>query len=307
MKRSYWLRDAAAATAVVASWWLWRRIRRRRTSLARHVAIVTGGSRGLGFLIARELAREGCRVVICARDEAALVRARDELRAAGAAQVIALPCDVSDPEQVEAMVLETQRRFGQIDVLVNNAGIIQVAPVDALSLSDFQRAMDIDFWGTVNTTLAVLPAMRARRSGRIVNVTSIGGKVAVPHLLPYDCAKFAAVGFSEGLRAELARAGVSVTTIVPGLMRTGSHQFAEFRGKPAAEHAWFGLAASTPGLAISARRAARRIVRAAKRRKAEVVIGVPAKILRLCKELFTAPTLRALSVANRLMPKAKTV
>jgi short-subunit dehydrogenase len=149
--------------------------------------------------------------------------------------------------------------------------------------------------------------MRARRSGRIVNVTSIGGKVAVPHLLPYDCAKFAAVGFSEGLRAELARAGVSVTTIVPGLMRTGSHQFAEFRGKPAAEHAWFGLAASTPGLAMSARRAARRIVRAAKRRKAEVVIGVPAKILRLCKELFTAPTLRALSVANRLMPKAKTV
>jgi len=158
----------------------------------------------------------------------------------------------------------------------------------------------------VNTTLAVLPAMRARQSGRIVNVTSIGGKVAVPHLLPYDCAKFAAVGFSEGLRAELARAGVSVTTVVPGLMRTGSHQFAEFRGKPAAERAWFGLAASTPGLAMSAQRAARRIVRAAKRREPEVVVGAPAKLLRLLKDLFPSPAMRAFSVANRLMPDART-
>jgi short-subunit dehydrogenase len=293
------------AGIALSAWWGWRRIRRRRSSLAGQVAMVTGGSRGLGFLIARELAREGCRVVICARDEAALSRACDELRAGGA-DTTALRCDVGDPEQVEAMVIETLRRFGRIDVLVNNAGIIQVGPVNALSLSDFHRAMDINFWGTVNTTLAVLPTMRARQSGRIVNVTSIGGKVAVPHLLPYDCAKFASVGFSEGLRAELARAGVSVTTVVPGLMRTGSHRFAEFRGKPAAERAWFGLAASTPGLAMSARRAARRIVRAAKRREPEVVVGAPAKLLRLFKDLFPSPAMRAFSVANRLMPDAGT-
>jgi NAD(P)-dependent dehydrogenase (short-subunit alcohol dehydrogenase family) len=295
-----------AATVALSGWWALRRIRRRRASLAGQVAIVTGGSRGLGFLIARELAREGCRVVICARGEDGLDRARDDLRAGGA-DVTALPCDVSDSEQVEMMVSETLRRFGRIDVLVNDAGIIQVAPIDALSLADFHRAMDINFWGTVNTTLAVLPEMRARKSGRIVNITSIGGKVAVPHLLPYDCAKFAAVGFSEGLCAELARVGVSVTTVVPGLMRTGSHRFAEFRGKPAAEHAWFGLAAATPGLAMSAQRAARRIVAAAKRRKPEIVIGVPAKLLRLFKELFPTPALRALSATNRLLPKPRTI
>jgi hypothetical protein len=89
-------------------------------------------------------------------------------------------------------------------------------------------------------------------------------------------------------------------------MRTGSHQFAEFRGNPAAERAWFGLAASTPGLAMSAQRAARRIVRAAKRREPEVVVGAPAKLLRLLKDLFPSPAMRAFSVANRLMPDART-
>lgn len=99
--------------------------------------------------------------------------------------------------------------------------------------------------------------MRARRRGRIVNITSIGGKVGMPHLLPYTCAKFATVGLSEGLRAELGREGIRVTTIVPGLMRTGSHLKAMFRGQHEQEFTWFSLGASLPLVSMGAERAAR--------------------------------------------------
>ena len=164
------------------------------------------------------------------------------------------------------MVETVTRHYGRIDILINNAGIMVVAPVETLTRADFERVMAVNFWGVLNPTLEVLPGMRARGTGRIVNITSIGGKIAVPHLLPYSCAKFAAVGLSEGLRAELADTGISVTTVVPGLMRTGSHLNAEFGGEQEAEYRWFALGASAPyPMAIGADRAARLIVRAIKR------------------------------------------
>jgi short-subunit dehydrogenase len=294
---------AAAAGAGIGVLWARRSLRAPRVGLAGQVALVTGGSRGLGFLVAEELARLGCRLVICARDPEELERARRAL-SAGGAEVMAVPCDVARQDEVEVMVGRTLARFGRIDVLVNNAGTIQVAPLEALEAADFQQAMAISFWGTVHTTLAVLPYMRARRSGRIVNITSIGGKVAVPHLLPYDCAKFATVGFSEGLRAELSSDGVSVTTIVPGLMRTGSYRYAEFKGDRQGERRWFSVAARTPGLTMSARRAARQIVAAARRRQAERVLGMPAKLLRMVNAVLPAATARGLAVADQLLPDA---
>ena len=159
----------------------------------------------------------------------------------------------------------TTERFGRMDVLVNNAGIISVGPAQAMTRQDFAEAMDVDFWGTLNPILAVLPQMRERRGGRIVNITSIGGKVSVPHLLPYSCAKFAATALSEGLRAELARDGIVVTTIVPGLLRTGSYDQALFKGDHAGEYDWFSVSDNLPGQSISAERAAREIVRATRR------------------------------------------
>src|SRR5437763_6066124 len=108
------------------------------------------------------------------------------------------------------MVDEVAKRFGRIDVLVNNAGIIQVGPVENMTITDFENAMAVMFWGPVYATLATLPYMRQHGDGRIVNITSIGGKVSVPHLVPYSCAKFAAVALSEGLRAELASTGIRV-------------------------------------------------------------------------------------------------
>ncbi len=266
------------------------------------VALITGGSRGLGLALSRELARQGCRLAICARNEAELETARADLERTGV-EVLAVPCDVSDQAQVVAMVEAVTRHYGRIDLLINNAGIIVVGPVETMTHADFERVMATNFWGVLNPTMAVLPGMRARGAGRIVNITSIGGKVAVPHLLPYTCAKFAAVGLSAGLRAELADAGISVTTVVPGLMRTGSYLHAEFGGNQAAEYRWFALNASAPyPVAISAERAARLIVRAAKRGQAECTYPVSAVVAARLSGLLPGAATNALALVDRLMP-----
>jgi NAD(P)-dependent dehydrogenase (short-subunit alcohol dehydrogenase family) len=277
--------------------------RKEEADLRGAVALVTGGSRGLGLALSRELAQQGCRLAICARNESELEAARIDLQQFDA-EVLAIPCDVSDQAQVAAMVETVSRHYGRIDVLINNAGIIVVAPVETLSRDDFERVMAVNFWGVLNPTLAVLPGMRAQGSGRIVNITSIGGKIAVPHLLPYSCAKFAAVGLSEGLRAELADAGISVTTVVPGLMRTGSHLHAEFGGEQEAEYRWFALNASAPyPIAIGADRAARLIVSAAKRGQAECTYPVSALVAARLSGLLPSVTSNALTLVDRLLPQ----
>jgi short-subunit dehydrogenase len=195
-------------------------------------------------------------------------------------------------------------RFGGIDVLVNNAGQIQVGPVQDMTLGDFEQAMDVMFWGVVYPTRAVLPYMLERRAGRIVNITSIGGKVAVPHLLPYDCAKFAAMGFSEGLRAEMLAQGIKVVTIAPGLMRTGSYRNAIFKGDAESESAWFGVSASMPGITIEGSRAARQIVSATRRGDAELILTTPAQLLARFHGMFPGATAEILGLINQLLPAA---
>ena len=270
------------------------------TSLAGQVVLITGGSRGLGLALARTFAGEGCRIAICARDRDELEAARSDLEGRGAA-VLALPCDVSDRAEVERTIDQVIGHFGRIDVLVNNAGVIQVGPVDSMTVEDFEHAMRIMFWGVVYPTLAVLPHLTTRGSGRIVNITSIGGKVAVPHLLTYTCAKFAAVGFSEGLRAELTGKGVKVVTIAPGLMRTGSYVNALFKGDHEREAAWFGLASTMPGITMNASRAAHQIVEATKRGQAEKILTTPANLLARFHGLFPGATAEILGLVNRFM------
>ncbi|HET7036771.1 MAG TPA: SDR family NAD(P)-dependent oxidoreductase, partial [Thermomicrobiaceae bacterium] len=156
----------------------------RQADIRGEVTLVTGSSRGFGYLLAREFGRQGCRVVICARDATELERARAALAGEGI-ETLAIPCDVSDQAQVEAMIEQATAHFGRVDILVNNAGIIQVGPVETLTTQDFENSMGVMYWGTVYPTLAVLPQMRRRRAGRIVNITSIGARLSVPHLLPY--------------------------------------------------------------------------------------------------------------------------
>jgi len=275
--------------------------RRRRLALAGKVALITGGSRGRGFLNARELGHRGARPVLCARDEEELERARTALAAEGV-EATALPVDVTDEDGVRTLVADVEENLGPIDVLVNNAGIMQVGPAEAMTLEDYRRAMDTMFWGAVHGTDAVLPAMRARRRGVVVNVTSIGAAVAMPHLAPYTAAKFALRGFSEAMGVETAKHGITVVTVVPGLMRTGSFGHALVKGKRYAEASLFSLAASLPLLTVSAESAARRIVRAIERGERFVLIGMPARLLRLLHALFPGALLALLGVINGLLP-----
>jgi NAD(P)-dependent dehydrogenase (short-subunit alcohol dehydrogenase family) len=265
--------------------------------------LITGGSRGLGLVLARDSAAAGARVAICGRDPDALERARAALERIGAA-VIAVPADIADPESVRTLVETVTERLGPIDVLINNAGVIEVGPVETMSLDDYEEAMDTNFWGMVYPTLRVLPPMRQRGGGRIVNITSIGGKLGIPHLLPYSASKFAALGFSQGLRAEVARDGIAVTTVIPGLMRTGSPRNAIFRGKHRAEYAWFSIADSLPGLTVSATEAARRILSAARRGDAEVLFPLVARLAVIASAVAPNLTASALHLATRLLPDA---
>ena len=274
--------------------------RRGEADLRDQVVLVTGGSRGLGFLLAREFGRQGCRIAICARDGQELERARADLERQDIV-VLALPCDVADREAVEGLVSEVSGRFGRIDVLVNNAGVIQVGPIRSMTVPDFQAAMDVMYWGTVYASLAVLPQMQARGQGRIVNISSVGGKVSVPHLVPYSCAKFAAVAFSEGLRAELAGEGIAVTTIVPGLMRTGSHLNAEAKGDQEGEFVRFALAATLPLISMDAEQAAREIVAATRRGEAERILSLPANVIARLQGLFPGTMANLLSLVNRFL------
>ncbi|MGI9155934.1 MAG: SDR family NAD(P)-dependent oxidoreductase [Marmoricola sp.] len=273
----------------------------RQDDVRGEVALVAGASRGLGLLIARELARAGCRVAICARDEAELVRAK-ELVAGQDLQVDTFVCDVTDPDQVTRLVEEVTTRIGPVDILVNVAGVIQVGPDSAMDDADYRLAMDTMFWGPFQLTRSVLPAMRSRGSGRIATITSIGGKIGVPHLVPYSAAKFAAVGFMEGLRAELAGTGISATTVVPGLMRTGSHLRASFAGQSEREYAWFALGASLPVVSMDAERAARRIVGAIRAGRREIVLTPLAKVATRVHGIAPSSTTALLEIMGRLLP-----
>jgi short-subunit dehydrogenase len=277
------------------------RARERQISFRGRVVVIMGGSRGLGLVLARQFAREGARLALCSRNADELNRARYELETQGA-DVLVQTCDVAKKDEVQDFMDRVVSTFGRIDVLVNNASIIQVGPAAEMNEFDIREAMDVNFWGGVHATYAALPQMVKQRGGRIVNVTSIGGVVAVPHLLPYSSAKFAAVGFSQGLRSEVSQYGILVTTVIPGLMRTGSFLNALFKGKASSEAGWFSVSASLPVLSMNANRAARKIIEAARHGQAVVTLGMPAIAARYISAILPGFTAEALSYVNRILP-----
>jgi NAD(P)-dependent dehydrogenase (short-subunit alcohol dehydrogenase family) len=291
---------AAGAGAAIAAYTL---MRGRDYDFRGKTVLLTGGSRGLGLVMARQLAKDGARLAICARDEHDLQQAEQQLRSFGG-EVLSVPCNVADFGQVRELVRRTVRHFRSLDVLINNAGIISVGPLETMTLADYHEAMDINFWGPLHTILAAVPEMKKQRSGRIVNIASIGGKISVPHLVPYSASKFALIGLSRGLRAELKKDGIVVTTICPGLMRTGSPRNATFKGQHRAEYAWFSISDSLPLTSMNAERAARQILAACRRGDAEVILTTQAKLAVKLDALFPEFSSSMLALANRLMPEA---
>lgn len=267
--------------------------------------VITGGSRGLGLELAHLFGREGANLVLLARDEEELALAHDQLARQGTPVMVHV-CDVTDEAEVEGAIEAAVERFGRIDVLVNNAGVIQAGPVEHVDLNDFEQALGVHVWGPLLLAKAVLPYMRRQGGGRIVNIASVGGLLAVPHLLPYCTSKFGLVGLSDGLRAELAKDNILVTTVCPGLMRTGSHVNALFKGQHEEEFAWFSIAAAMPLLSTSAAHAARSIVEACRHGDPHLTITLPARLGRIADAVAPGLVARAVQLANRMLPGAAT-
>ncbi|WP_413560254.1 SDR family NAD(P)-dependent oxidoreductase [Bdellovibrio sp. HCB209] len=273
----------------------------RYRSLKNAVAVVSGGSRGLGLVTAKELAYEGANLALLARDKDELERAKKIVEMAiPKCEVIILECDVTKPHQVDQAIGEVMNHFGKIDVVVNNAGIISSAPFENVTKKDYEDSLDVHFWAPFYVNRACLNYMT--RGARIVNISSIGGLIPVPHRAAYCTGKFALTGYSESLRADLMSRGIYVTTVCPGLMRTGSSRHALFKGQVKKEYAWFSLIASMPLLTVSAEKAARRIVSALKVGKAETTISMSARMASMFHSHFPGIFADISAVANLLLP-----
>lgn len=278
--------------------------RPQRFSVFGKTVVVTGGSRGLGFAIAKRFASNGARLALIARTPDELIRAVADIEAFGGT-AIGVVADIRDAQQVNAAIADIASRLGRIDVLVNNAGIIQVTPLANARPEDFADSLATHFWGPYYLTSAALPFMRAAGGGRIVNIASIGGRVSVPHMTPYSVGKAALVMFSEGLRSELASEGIYVTTAAPGLMRTGGHVHAEFRGRQQSEAAWFQFAATSRYLAISAEQAANEIVDACLEGRATVSPNLQSRLGDLAHALTPELTASVLEAVTELLPRPR--
>ncbi|GAB3165373.1 SDR family NAD(P)-dependent oxidoreductase [Telluribacter humicola] len=265
------------------------------------VVLITGGSRGLGLLMARQLAAKGAKLVICSRTEEQVERARQELEQKGA-EVLALTVDVTRQEEVEALVQRVIGHYGQLDVLINSAGIIIGGPQDTMGIEEYDYAMKTHFWATLYTILAVVPHFKERGGGRIVNITSIGGKISVPHLLPYSASKFAQVGLSEGMHNELKQYNIKVTTVVPHLMRTGSPRNAYIKGDHEVEYAIFKFLDSSPLFSQDAEVSARSIIKALEYAEPEVILTVTARVATFLQGLAPGFLNTTMGLVNQFLP-----
>lgn len=294
---------AALGVIVLAAAGLYGALVRRReryVDLSGRVAIVTGGGRGLGLAIARELQQRGCTLAICGRDAEVIARAVAELGQRG--PVLGAVCDASERAQVEAFVGVVVERFGAVDVLVNNAGQCFVGPAVELQAEDVAAALRNIFWTQFHPTTAVLPQMRARRFGRIVNISSIGGKVPLPHHAAYAAGKFAVTGWSETLAAELVKEGIFVSTITPPPLDDGASLTVHFGGAREREFRWFSRLLTSPLSAADTEHVARVVADAAqygdRERSASLGAWLAVRLHGAAPNVMS----RALALVDRVLP-----
>jgi NAD(P)-dependent dehydrogenase (short-subunit alcohol dehydrogenase family) len=263
--------------------------------------LITGGSRGLGLALGREFAARGAHLTLMARDALELDRAAADLRGRGA-RVLTVAGDVTVDADIAHALDATEAEYGRLDVLANVAGIIQTGPLANMTEADFREIMEVNTFGPLKMTRAALPLLRAVR-GRVLLIASVGGKVGIPHLAPYSVSKFALVGLGQVLRAELAQEGITVTTVCPGLMQTGSARNATVKGQHAREYALFATLDNLPVISMAAPEAARRMVNATVRGDAEAMIGGPAVLLRTAQAIAPQLTADLMALGNRFLPR----
>lgn len=235
-------------------------------------AFVTGASSGIGAEVALALAREGAKVALAARRADRLEEVHKRIVAQGG-EALALRCDVTDRNQIDAAVAETVKRFGGIDLCLANAGFGITGSFAKLTTQDYRRQFDTNFFGVLDTVYAVLPQLLESK-GRLGIVASVSGRLAAPGISAYNASKFALVGFTETIFHELGRKGVSVTLINPGFIAS------EIRFKDNEETLHSDWKDSAPRwLVMPAEKASRQIVAALYKRKPEVVVTFHGKLL----------------------------
>ena len=194
--------------------------------------LITGASQGIGKATALLFANKGYDLVLAARQSDRLEAAGEEIKNLGR-QALTVPTDVRDPQQVKTLVDKALEHYGAIDVLINNAGIYASGSIENFSLDDWHQLIDLNLWGYIHMINALLPHMIERGTGTIVNLSSIGGKVPVPYLAPYNTTKFAVTGLTEAMHSELKPKGIHVCGIYPNLINSNFMERALFRGKDA--------------------------------------------------------------------------
>jgi short-subunit dehydrogenase len=275
-----------------------------RKSLKGMVVLVTGGARGLGLCMARELGSRGARLALCSRTSEQLNQAKEELEQKGY-EVLTIVTDITRPEQVTSMMDKIVDHYGTIDILINNAGMMIVGPENVMAVEDYKTVMEANVWGALHTIKATLPHFKHRHSGHIVNITSIGGRIAVPHMLPYSVSKFAMTGLSQGLATELRKENIIVTTVTPNLMRTGSPRNITVKGDHEKEYAWFKISDSLPLLSQSPVSAAKRIVEGICLGEREITLTLTAKIAVAVQALLPGIVRNSATIANHFLPSSE--
>jgi NADP-dependent 3-hydroxy acid dehydrogenase YdfG len=191
-----------------------------QANLSSRVVLITGASAGIGAATARELARAGCRLALAARRKDRLEELARELKLRHDTDALIQVVDVQQPKQVGAMVETAARHFGHLDVLINNAGVLRMAPLVQMPDKDMADLMDINFWPVIHATRAVVPIMAAHGGGHIINVASGVSRRGLPYMTVYSATKWALAGLTEGLRLELAPKNIRLTTVYPGVIDT---------------------------------------------------------------------------------------
>ncbi|MCE6987950.1 SDR family oxidoreductase [Dyadobacter sp. CY323] len=274
-----------------------------RYELEGKVVLITGGARGLGLAMARLLADKGCKLVLCSRNAQQLQLAETEFQEKGV-EVLTIRADLTVQQEANQVVQAAITHFGQLDVLINNAGTMLVGPENTMEVEDYKKVADSNLWSALYMIKAAIPHFKSQGVGRIANICSIGGKIAVPHMLPYSVSKFAMVGLSEGLGAELKKDNIHVTTVIPNLMRTGSPRNITVKGGHEAEYAWFKTSASSPLLSQHADDAAKEIISGLQNGARNVTLTLTAKVAVALHGILPGAVESVMEFANRFLPES---